>query len=98
MNVRVYAKLNLTLSVGDKQGKFHSVDSLVSSVDIFDEVTVVPRTDGKIYVRCDDARKRYYLRPRYIAHRLWRGLQSPEDLKRSIKAFGKLKGFLFRKT
>lgn len=55
MTVRVYAKLNLTLSVGDKQGKFHSVDSLVSSVDIFDEVTVVPRTDGKIYVRCDDA-------------------------------------------
>ena len=46
---------------------------------------------------CDDARKKYYLRPRYIAHRLWRGLHSPEDLKRSLKAFGRLKGFLFKK-
>ena len=46
---------------------------------------------------CDNARRKYYLRPRYIAHRLWRGLQSPEDLKRSLKAFGRLKGFLFKK-
>lgn len=46
---------------------------------------------------CDNARRRYYLRPRYIAHRIWRGLQSPEDLKRSLKAFGSIKGFLFRK-
>lgn len=45
---------------------------------------------------CQKARKKYYLRPRYIAHRLWRGLQDQEDLKRSIKAFGKLKETLFR--
>lgn len=45
---------------------------------------------------CDEARRKYYLRPRYIAHRLWRGLQSPEDLKRSLKAFGKLKNYLLR--
>ena len=47
---------------------------------------------------CDYARKRYYLRPRYILHRIWRGLQSPEDLKRSLKAFSSLKGYLFKKT
>lgn len=47
---------------------------------------------------CDDARRKYYLRPRYIAHRIWRGLQSPEDLKRSLKAFGSIKGFLFKKA
>lgn len=45
---------------------------------------------------CDNARKRYYLRPRYIAHRLRVGLTDPEDLKRSLKAFGKIKNFLFK--
>lgn len=45
---------------------------------------------------CDDARKKYYWRPRYIAHRIRRGLADPEDLKRSIKAFGRIKEFLFR--
>ena len=45
---------------------------------------------------CAYARKKYYLRPWYIAHRLWRGLRDFEDLKRSLKAFGKLKKTLFR--
>lgn len=45
---------------------------------------------------CDDARKKYYWRPGYIAHRLRRGLADPEDLKRSIKAFSRIKEFLFR--
>lgn len=45
---------------------------------------------------CQKARKKYYLRPRYIAHRIWRGMIDKEDLKRSIKAFGKLKETLFR--
>lgn len=45
---------------------------------------------------CSYARKKYYLRPWYIAHRLWRGLRDPEDLKRSLKAFGKLKQTLFK--
>ena len=45
---------------------------------------------------CDNARKKYYLRPRYIAHRLWVGLHDMEDMKRSIKAFGKIKKYLFK--
>ena len=45
---------------------------------------------------CSYARKKYYLRPWYIAHRLWRGLCDFEDLKRSLKAFSKLKKTLFR--
>ena len=45
---------------------------------------------------CDNARKKYYLRPSYILHRLWLGLKNPEDLKRSLKAFGKIKQFLFK--
>ena len=45
---------------------------------------------------CQMARKKYYLRPWYIAHRIWRGLHDFEDLKRSFKAFGKLKETLFK--
>lgn len=46
---------------------------------------------------CSYARKKYYLRPSYIMHRLYMGLKDPEDLKRSLKAFGKLKQTLFKK-
>lgn len=47
---------------------------------------------------CAYARKKYYLRPWYICHRLWRGLHDFEDLKRSLKAFWKLRETLFQKT
>lgn len=46
---------------------------------------------------CDEARRRYYWRPGYILHRLRVGLADPEDLKRSLKAFGQIKDFLFRR-
>lgn len=45
---------------------------------------------------CNYARKKYYLRPSYILHRLSVGLTNPDDMKRSIKAFGKLKKYLFK--
>lgn len=45
---------------------------------------------------CNYARKKYYLRPRYIMHRIISGLTDFEDLKRSLKAFGKLKNYLFK--
>lgn len=45
---------------------------------------------------CAQARKKYYLRPWYILHRLKRGLTDFEDLKRSLKAFGRLKQSIFR--
>ena len=46
---------------------------------------------------CNYARKRYYLRFSYILHRIYMGMRNPSDLKRSIKAFGKLKHYLFSK-
>lgn len=46
---------------------------------------------------CNMARKRYYLRPRYILHRIRVGLTDFSDFKRSLKAFGKLKQYLFNK-
>ncbi len=46
---------------------------------------------------CDEARRKYYLRPRYIFHRLYVGIKNPEDLKRSLKAFGNIKKYLFKR-
>lgn len=46
---------------------------------------------------CNMARKKYYLRVRYILHRIRVGLTDFSDFKRSLKAFGKLKHFLFSK-
>lgn len=57
----------------------------------------LPGISGEEMVKfCDDARKKYYLRPQYIMHRLWMGLKDPRDLKRSMKAFLKIKKFLFK--
>ncbi len=39
---------------------------------------------------CAMARRKYYVRPWYICHRIWMGLRDPQDLKRSLKAFKKL--------
>jgi hypothetical protein len=44
---------------------------------------------------CDSARKRYYLRPGYLLHRIRTGLASSDDLKRSLKAFWRFKRHLF---
>lgn len=45
---------------------------------------------------CAYSRKRYYLRPWYILHRLRVGLTDPEDLKRSLKAFKRLSATIFK--
>ena len=46
---------------------------------------------------CDDARKKYYLRPSYIWHRLVMGIKDPADFKRSLKAFKNIKKYLLKK-
>lgn len=50
MKAKVYAKLNLTLNVGGKAGDFHAIESIVTSVDLFDTVQVVLRNDGVVTV------------------------------------------------
>lgn len=47
----MYAKLNLTLAVGERQGEFHPIDSVATSVDICDVVEVLPRVDREVTVR-----------------------------------------------
>jgi radical SAM superfamily enzyme YgiQ (UPF0313 family) len=46
---------------------------------------------------CNMARKKYYLRLRYILHRIKVGLTNKDDLKRSLKAFRSVKNYLFGK-
>lgn len=53
-------------------------------------------SDEEMVEFCDLARKKYYMRPSYILHRLWMGLKDPQDLKRSLKAFKSIKKFLLR--
>ena len=44
---------------------------------------------------CNYCRRKFYLRPWYIGHRIYMGLTSFEDFKRALKAFGTFKSFLF---
>lgn len=45
---------------------------------------------------CDRARKKYYLRVRYLLYRLRKGLADPADLRRSLKAFGSIRRFILK--
>ena len=59
-------------------------------------ITTPELTSKELVDFCAYARKKYYLRPRYLAHRIVKGLTDIEDLKRSIKAFGRLKQSIFK--
>lgn len=43
--VNAYAKINLTLDVTGREGGFHMLDSLVTTIDIYDRITVKKRRD-----------------------------------------------------
>lgn len=50
MKISICAKLNLTLNVFGKQGKFHPIDSIATTVDICDVITVTKRCDSLVTV------------------------------------------------
>lgn len=50
VSVNAYAKVNFTLDILGREGGYHLLDSLVSTVSLFDSVTVTARTDGKTTV------------------------------------------------
>lgn len=59
----------------------------------------LPGLSAETMVRfCDDARKKYYMRPSYLWHRIVMGIRDPYDLKRSLKAFMNIRKYLFRKS
>lgn len=46
---------------------------------------------------CNYCRRRFYMRPWYIGHRIYMSIRSIDDMKRSLKAFGRFKEFLFHR-
>ncbi|MEN8208308.1 MAG: radical SAM protein [Candidatus Fermentibacteria bacterium] len=47
---------------------------------------------------CDYARRRFYLRPLYIIRKIWRSLLSEDERRRTLRAFGTFKKYLFRNS
>ena len=50
VEVKAYAKINLTLFITGTEKGYHMLDSLVASVDLYDEVTIKARRDKLITV------------------------------------------------
>lgn len=48
VKLKIPAKINLTLDVFEKSGGFHNLNSLVASINVFDEITLTKRNDKKI--------------------------------------------------
>jgi 4-diphosphocytidyl-2-C-methyl-D-erythritol kinase len=50
VSVMAYAKLNLTLDITGQSGGYHMLDSLVTTIDLADEITLAKRDDSQIIV------------------------------------------------
>ena len=50
VRVKSPAKLNLTLQITGSQGGYHMLDSVVTTIDLFDGITVARRTDGQVNI------------------------------------------------
>lgn len=50
VRVKIYAKLNLTLDVSKREGDYHLLDSVVTSIDTYDLIVAKSRKDGKINI------------------------------------------------
>ena len=48
VKLKTYAKINLTLNVGAKKDGFHPIDSIVTTVDLYDIITASKRRDDEI--------------------------------------------------
>ena len=48
VKLKIPAKINLTLDVFEKSGGFHNINSLVASINVFDEITLKKRNDRNV--------------------------------------------------
>ncbi|MDE7396050.1 MAG: hypothetical protein K2M95_08055 [Clostridiales bacterium] len=58
VTVRAFGKVNLSLNICGVCGKLHALDSVISSIDLCDDVTVHRNSDGAlrvVFAPCDDA-------------------------------------------
>ena len=49
--IKIPAKINLTLDVAGQSGGYHTIDSLVCSVNLYDTVCVSKRKDDKVCLK-----------------------------------------------
>lgn len=55
LTVRAPAKVNLALEVlGERPDGYHEIRTVMQTVSFWDELTVAPRGDGRILLRCSD--------------------------------------------
>ena len=47
-HVKAYAKINLSLAVTGTENGYHMLDSLVTTIDLFDKISLSPGKDGEI--------------------------------------------------
>ncbi len=52
IEIKVPAKINLTLDVLGLKGNYHLIDSLVTSVSVYDVITVKKRNDKRVTLKC----------------------------------------------
>jgi hypothetical protein len=52
----------------------------------------------EIVAWCDEARRQYYLRPRYLAYKAWQTVFRPSEMVRNLKAARRFFRFLFGGT
>ena len=51
IKLKIPAKVNLTLDVVGEKDKYHEINSLVTSVSVYDVITLEKRTDNQIVVK-----------------------------------------------
>lgn len=54
-------------------------------------------TSEELVEFCDYARRKFYLRPRYLIYKAIQSVTNFDEMKRNLKAFGKLLGYLWKK-
>ena len=50
VRIKAYAKVNLTLAVTGSDGTYHTIDSIVASVDLYDLIVIKKRKDRLSYL------------------------------------------------
>jgi radical SAM superfamily enzyme YgiQ (UPF0313 family) len=77
----------------------HNYREWITEEGLHSSVVSVPGMSSEKLVRfCDQARREFYLRPRYIAGKMVQIVTKPGESKRIFKAFGTFRRFLFRKN
>ena len=74
-------------------------DKWITSDGLHDCVVDLPDLPSyKLVEWCDNARKRFYLRPSYLAYKAWQSIRHPfTEGRRTFKAFSTFRKHLFRK-